>query len=253
MTHIQCLIFSKDRAMQLDALLLSMMRYAPAFWPPTILCDITSSDSHHAYQILAAAWDEVIWRPQPLGEFGRYVTSNLQDSYELSSLLVDDCIFFHEVPEIRILPGRSYSLRLGDGVTDGYVVPGAALQRVGGYSLDGNVHLTRELKNAICRVKCSGPNELEAQLNSREDLTVLEEHGPQNCLVNIPHNLVQSVFPNNRNMGGSAAELTARFLRGERIDLDAMDFSHVVDCHQPIPYVFCGRPLDEELQLLRDL
>ena len=38
--------------------------------------------------------------------------------------------------------------------------------------------------------------------------------------------------------GGSAEELNARYLAGERLDLDAMDFSNVTAWHQEIPYIW---------------
>ncbi len=62
----------------------------------------------------------------------------------------------------------------------------------------------------------------------------------QSCLVSIPVNIVRTTY---KNRAGAAPEmspeaLNARFLAGERIDLDAMDFRAVRGAHQEIPLVF---------------
>ena len=104
--------------------------------------------------------------------------------------------------------------------------------------MDGNVHPINELRAAIAQLGYfPDPSNLEARLNT-ECKPIQELHGAQNCMLSIPHNLVQDVFPNNPNMGFSPADLTRRYLAGERIDLDAMDFSNVIDAHQFLPYVF---------------
>jgi hypothetical protein len=104
--------------------------------------------------------------------------------------------------------------------------------------MDGNVHPINELRAAIAQLGYfPDPSNLEARLNT-ECRPVQEIHGAQNCMLSIPNNLVQDVFPNNPNMHADPALLTRRYLDGERIDLDAMDFSNVIDAHQFLKYEF---------------
>jgi hypothetical protein len=180
----------------------------------------------------------------------------LETDRKYAAFFCDDDVFFGIAPEIKVAPGECFSLRFGDGVGDGCspdfvaaaiaamppMLPGTQLVPAGagpqsrGYALAGNVHLAEELRGQVALVSAHEPNSLEVDLNTKREL-VTEKHGPKNCVLSIPHNLVQDVF-NNPNMGGSAAELNQRYLAGERIDLDAMDFSHVIDAHQFIQYVF---------------
>jgi hypothetical protein len=59
-----------------------------------------------------------------------------------------------------------------------------------------------------------------------------------NVVVSIPANLVNETFPNRNASSAGVGELNERFLRGERIDVDAMDFTEVRACHQEIDYVY---------------
>ena len=62
---------------------------------------------------------------------------------------------------------------------------------------------------------------------------------PHSCLVGIPVNRVQHDVPNRAGekfpYGPDA--LNARYLRGERIDLDALDFSDIRGAHQELELV----------------
>lgn len=102
------------------------------------------------------------------------------------------------------------------------------------FSLDGHIYRTEEIWPHIERVGFSTPNELEDRLWPVRFQLQYAEHS---CLVGIPHNRVQDQYP-NKNAGGSAKKLNARFLAGDRIDLEAMDFSNVIGVHQEIPYRF---------------
>ena len=56
-------------------------------------------------------------------------------------------------------------------------------------------------------------------------------------MVTIPANVVQHEYA-NRSGGGSPEELNTRYLAGERLDLDTMDFSNVTAWHQEIPFAW---------------
>jgi hypothetical protein len=57
-------------------------------------------------------------------------------------------------------------------------------------------------------------------------------------VVGIPHNRVSSASHCEFTGKFSAAELNDRYLHGECIDIDAMDFSQVNAIHMDIGYVF---------------
>jgi hypothetical protein len=150
---------------------------------------------------------------------------------------VDDSVFFRPTVEIEYLPRDStYAFRLGKNCTHCY--PRNCAQREGEldflYSLtiDGHVYNTAEILDRIRSVDFKTPNQLEDQISRGPQLKML--YALHSSIVSIPHNRVAEYA--NRNEGGSAAELNARYLAGERIDIDAMDFSQVVGAHQGIPY-----------------
>ena len=108
-------------------------------------------------------------------------------------------------------------------------------------SLDGHVMRTRLLLRLLGRTRFTNPNELEEELAMRRYLAprwMMSLH--ESCLVSIPVNVVSGTHGNRA--GGdpemSPNALNARFLAGERIDLEAMDFSAVRGAHQEIPLVF---------------
>jgi len=257
--RVHSIVCTKNRALQLDALLKSMKVYAPQFWPPTLFWMATNDDDARAYQALFADYPECPLVDQARATFsGDLLSKCLATDADYAALFCDDDVFFRPAPFCAPHPGTAFSLRFGEGVGDGCspefvaaacaalppVAPGTAPAPPGpgpelrGYSMDGNVHPINELRAAIASLGYfPDPSNLEARLNT-ECKPIQELHGAQNCMLSIPHNLVQDVFPNNPNMGFSPADLTRRYLAGERIDLDAMDFSNVIDAHQFLPYVF---------------
>ena len=175
----------------------------------------------------------------------------------------DDDVFFRAPPAAPILPDgfAAFSLRLGENTT--YCYPLSRAQPVpptvgagpliawdwtraeGDFSypmsLDGHVFATGPLLRILRRTRFSNPNELEGELSLRRYLAPpLMVAFRESCLVSLPANVVTET---HHNRSGESPEYTpealnARFLAGERIDLDAMDFSHVRAAHQEIPFVF---------------
>ena len=226
-------IFSKDRSMQLDALLRSMARHASCFWPPTIFWLATSPQTRQTYNQLMAdhphcRWVEQLKKPKITDD----LLLCLETKRRHAALFSDDDVFFRAVPRFEVSAGESFSLRFGVRSSD----RSSEGQPCLGWSADGNIHPVEELRAAVRLCDPAEPNLIEPMMNRPEN-AVREKCAEKSCLVSIPHNLVQSVFP-NPTMGGSAAELTERWRRGERIDLDAMDFSSVTHAHENIEYRF---------------
>jgi hypothetical protein len=234
------IVFSKDRAMQLDALLRSMVRFAPESEPITVLVRWREARYAESYQVLMADWPEVHFITESVFKTDLFTAIDAND--DTLTMLVDDDVFYRPAPPVPDLkPGQCFSFRLGLNVRTNYVTgepqgPGSDDFRYA-YSQDGHVFRTEEILPLLQCLKYGGPNTLEQAMQQGPPLEVL--HAEHSSLVNIPHNLVQTAWPQiSPSMGGSAAELNARFLAGERIDLERMDFSDVAATHQYIPYVF---------------
>jgi hypothetical protein len=260
---INCVIFSKDRAMQLDACLRSIERLGPYAGPIAVVWKATTPEFGEGYRLLDLG-RRVRLIPQS-DDFRRDVMGTLDPNSEHTVFHTDDDVFFRRSPAAPILSDEfaAFSFRLGHNTTYCYtlgraqVVPG---QAVDGpviawdwtrakddfsypMSLDGHVFQTRLLLRMLRRARFDNPNQLEEELHLRRYLaphTMLSFR--ESCLVSIPANVVS---PTHRNRASDDAELSpevlnARYLVGERIDLERMNFSGITSAHQEVPFAFAS-------------
>lgn len=241
--RMNSIIFSKDRACQLDALLRSMQRYAPSLLPARVIYLCSSARYREGYARLGPMRSVAVLAGQDASLRGDLLAA-LSTRNSLTALLVDDAVFYRKLDYARaanILPGEVFAPRLGLNCCYCYTVdqpqsPGELdFLRVG--SLDGHIYHTRDLRELIDQCAFTTPNQFEDALDALARERQLKLHwAAHSCLVNIPHNRVGEY--DTRHAGGSAEELNDRFLAGERINLDAMDFSSVIGPHQEIAYAF---------------
>ena len=238
MKAINTIIFSMNRAAQLDLLLQSIKRYAPWMWPPTILYRTTSDPFALGYSILMGEHGiDLTWQ-LPLKEM---LLATIDPDVPLTTMLVDDSVFFAPFGRIISLPhGVAFAPHLGKNCT--YCYPFSRPQKEGesdfltAWTVDGNIYRTYNLLDCLRAVEFTTPNNLEDSMGrAARPMRVI--YAERSCMVTIPANVVQHEYP-NRHGGGSAEELNARYLAGERLDLDAMDFSNVTAWHQEIPYIW---------------
>jgi hypothetical protein len=266
---VNCVIFSRDRAMQLDACLRSIERLAPYDGQITVIWKATGPEFESAYRLLAAGSHAHFKAQTP--DFRSDVIGALDAQRAYTVFHTDDEVFFRGPPVSPILPAgaAAFSLRLGTNTT--YCYPFRRSQQLPAIgtsgpfiawdwtradadfsyplSLDGHLVHTKHLLQILSRASFTNPNELEEELHLRRyrvPHTMLAFQ--ESCLVSIPINIVS---PTHRNPAGSDPEtsppaLNTRFLAGERIDFDAMDFSTVRGAHQEIPLVF--RTVDSNLR-----
>ncbi len=257
--NVDCIVFSRDRPLQLEACLLSLQRYASA--PHTtlsVLYRATDGCFRRGYEELQEARPDVTWiaeanfRDDLLAAVGRE---------EQTVFHTDDDVFFACVGQVPLTDDLAcFTLRLGLNTTYCYPldlheqlveprIEGEVVswlwrdQALGAYSyplaLNGHVFRTSEVRGWLERSSFGNPNELESALQAYGDeLPPRMASFRHSRVVSIPANIVNETFANRHADAHSAAELNERFLRGERIDLEAMDFSHVTACHQEIPFVF---------------
>jgi len=112
-----------------------------------------------------------------------------------------------------------------------------------GYPLSVDAHVFRKdfIEPYLNGLNFNNPNSMESEmvLNSKNCPDIL------GCLdfsyiVNTPINRVQDTFQNSygKNFGISQKDLNDKYLSGQVIDYDRMDFSNVVGCHQELKMEF---------------
>jgi Flp pilus assembly protein TadD len=262
---VTALVFSKDRAMQLDAALRSLRLHCRDLqkMTPLVLFKATTAQDHRQYERIARANPGVRFAPET-DFFGQLMGFIEASDYVLFE--VDDCLFvsgFEIAAMTQALEddrsALGVSLRLGRNTTRCYmrrsgqrmpefsaVGPLLRFRWVGaegdfGYPLEVSSSLYRgiDLREAIARRTCGNPNTLEAVLSGsaarfaeRRPYLLCWERSVAFC---NPVNMVQTVYLGNR-VGGradySAQALRARFDAGERIRVQAYSGYLPEACHE---------------------
>jgi hypothetical protein len=259
LSSVNTIVFSRDRAMQLDAFIRSVRRFAPGLMPNlSIVYAATAEDFRKGYEVLQREASDVYWRSED--DFRSDVRA-LVGTHDYVVFNTDDDLYYKRTDRFYLDEETAcFSFRLGLNTV--YCYPLDQEERVSepelhrtwfawrwvdqsvgtlGYplALNGHVFRANELKEWLYEIEFSNPNELESALQQ-----FLIETRPKiaafrhSRLVNVPANLVNETHP-NRNWGVyTLDELNKRFLAGERIEIEAMDFAHVHAAHEEIPYVF---------------
>jgi len=265
-TVITAIVFSRDRAAQLDLLLTSLQQLAPElFRPLSVIWRATEIGFRDGYGICAHEHPEaqfveekdLVGQVRVLVSEGQFVT-----------FFTDDDVLFRTAGEPERLLAKHdaaicFSLRLGMNTTHCYPLrrrqerPQFA-QRDGvlvwdwesadgdfGYpgSLDGHVFRAATVRSLVESASYWNPNWLEDALmgGMRSIGKPLMACYPESCLVSVPANKVTESHLGNRNGEEhpvTTSELQSRYVSGERIDLAAMDFGPVCGAHHELPYVF---------------
>jgi hypothetical protein len=270
---IRCVVFSLDRAMQLDAFLESINTWVPDLYEPLVVLYRASTPAFAAgYETLRRARPYVQWVEE---ESFRDDLLGVVGSESLLAFHTDDDVFFAEVPEFALAEDEvCFTLRLGLNTTYSYPldteerleqpeIQGDRVawnwreQSLGTFSyplaLNGHVFRGAEARDWLARVDYSNPNELESVLQTlKDDLRPRMASFTSSRVVSIPANIVNATFRNRQSGRYGVAELNDRFLSGERIALDQLDFSAVTACHQEIPYAFRRETSTAESRQLRE-
>jgi hypothetical protein len=264
---INAVIFSKDRAMQLGLLLDSIKKNAEGIFSLSVIYTFSSDEFEQGYEKLISETKEtgIVWIRE--SNFKQNVSSALDSVLRYSCFFTDDDVLFGPVSETEMTETLSdenvlcFSMRLGRNTNFCYTMNRENklldVEESGnilkfdwsthgtdyGYplSVDGHIFRTNEISKMSRGIPFSNPNTYEANLqifrNHPRRKTAMYMHS---VLVGVPANKVQSVFENRsgEQFGFSVSDLNARYLSGERIDLDVMDFSGIRGCHQELEYKF---------------
>ena len=280
---LDIIVFSKDRACQLDALLRSLCTFL--HFPHRITVVYTSSTPAFelGYDLLRLWHMGVNW----LGEAGSFdlTLMTLLDKVHRGPgrylmFLVDDMLFTRTFTAQGLMESLSHdedilavALRMGENITycysrDSKTAPPdfskgcrwAWKTASPGYwdypmSLDGNIFRTADLVKLLPKVRFANPNTLEAALAGkplRRPELVCERSA---SVINVAANRVQSAYL-NRCGNLSAERLNAALLKGSAIDFQAFAGQAFDSCHidRDLPLVEDSRPRNppEPRMLTRD-
>ncbi|MDI3467509.1 MAG: hypothetical protein OJF50_006330 [Nitrospira sp.] len=271
----ECIVFSKDRALQLHALLSSYFECVQHPAPVTVLYFFSNDQHQVAYEQVSGLFAS---RPVKFVRQRTSVTFGDQTLEILSGVksdkiffLVDDDLFIDQVDLadfVRVDPTRQVaSLRLGACLSKSYVVsehqclppwlPHSDAQRPDqlrwrweegqlewGYpiSLDGHLFNTNEISAMASVISFQSPNSLESCLQVFNKLFSRREgicyRNP--ILVNIPCNRVQDEIPNR--FGGLHQEmLLEAWQQGMCMDYRALLGMRPESTHQEVQLRFVRR------------
>jgi hypothetical protein len=243
---LDVLVFSKDRACQLDLLLRSIKRsltewrecrihvlytfsarrfergYAATISRHPEFAWICELDEEERFRELVLSFvggndhiaflvdDDVLKAPVSIGET------------EFQRFLVDDSIV---CVSLRLCPQIDHSYALDRTIAvprfeHGTIWNWTQADGEWGYpmSLDGHVFRSRELLPLLQRLDFANPNTLELALANQPLPQPRAICFPTAKLVNFPFNRIQQTFP-NRNMGIDREWLNQQFLNGRRLSL----------------------------------
>lgn len=258
---IECVIFSKNRACQLDALLESIRLFSSHLFESIIIFwKGTEPDYIRAYdKLISDKWKMGLWLNEKETSFELFVKDTVTNTpYEHVCFLVDDDIFYRPCPVI--INKFPFSLRLG--LNTKLCQPLGVEQRtpviatgngfhwnwseMGAgdfsypFSLDGTIYRREHISTLINATGFSNPTQLEAGVDAQAyalpfRLMYCDTHS---SLVNVPANRVSDNSNNPITSDWTPHLLNQKYLEGYRIDLSKMDFSHIIAAHQGVDYEF---------------
>lgn len=246
------IVFSRDRPAQLE-LCLRSLRFKARPEQTVVLWTSTEHEFARGYEKFVQ-WDET-----PVSDFNlrlRTLIDGLPDGEKVTFFCDDDVMYRTDPGHDQILdwhPGvLCFSLRLGMenrrrrpqafplwdwtklARTD-FGFPG---------SIDGHTFRKEDLVAMLGGDYIENPTQLETILARRVEMLrgsrPLMASYPLQSIVGVPVNRVSpdSGVPHGLVHPQTTEEMNGRFLAGERIDLEALDFSGVRGCHHEIPYVW---------------
>lgn len=242
---IEWIVFSKNRACQLDLLLRSMDMFVPKEknWATTVIYKTTTNFHEDAYKKLKKEHKFVNFIEET--SFQHNFEEVIDETYaEFIGTLTDDDVFIRKLPDdvyfnqIYSPKALQFSLRLSPDMNYCYPFNRAMIPtnktewdwteldiiNHGDYaypvSLSGSIWQKRHIKRQLSKLKgYANPNELEQRMYDNRIVSLnLLNCLPENCTVTVPHNRVQDIV-HNRSFNGDADKLNMMFLADFRIDI----------------------------------
>lgn len=268
---IHLIIFSKDRACQLDLLLRSIKRNCPDTFITTILYTYSNQDFKLGYANLFLRRKE--FGPLFSNKFWFIEERNFQDdiknlieekSFEWVALSTDDTVIYRQMPDFwtwknKLTPDIcTFSLRYGLNTTlqdcfrnlyqpllNGYQDEGDTISwdfsqyhpnANYGYPFGLDMHIYRRdiLWSLIKNMEFNDSNQLESGLFYKKHLCPsLIRSFKESVAVNIPSNNISGV---TQAMENNLLELNSKYLEGYEISLEDIMKERIIGSHQDIKY-----------------
>lgn len=247
------IIFSKDRPLQLYALLESIEKNVRGYGNLAVLYHAANDRYDTGYKELMQRFPRVIWYPQsrdnPRNDF-KNILLRIIDEHASDYVIfaVDDMVATLPV-DLRTMSQKldstgayGFYLRLGEHVDTCFMMGAYSgvppLSECGDnvcawrfatgrgdwrypHTTDMTLYRTKDILHALKNLRYHSPNSLEAQWSGY--YVDLDRKGicyKSACVVNIPLNLVQKDFPRNRTLALYTVEqLHEIFAAGKKIDI----------------------------------
>jgi hypothetical protein len=265
----QLIIFSKNRACQLNLLLDSLVLNAPLLFDKIHVLYKSENDYILGYEKLKEKYSGINFHSET--NFRKDLFKLIDDEVEATTFMVDDAVVFKQIMarKIEIIKpvvesNLIFSLRLGKNcvyshpanlnytlgeheMAGEYITFDYTKQQVGDFkyplSTDGHIFKTKLIKDLLIDINFHNPNTLEANLQKfvfMNSIPTKMKCFIESKLVSIPVNLVNDTFNNRHGLefGMSEKELNNKYINGEVIDLKSMDFNGVNGPHKEIIYKF---------------
>ena len=270
---LNIIIFSKDRAAQLDLLLRSLKSSFKEIDSVKInvLYNSSNESFYNSYLQLAEHKENInstqFISDNLYGSFKESLLKILNLKNELTMFLVDDIIFKSEWSlndhEIQFVKNNNeiiaHSLRLWNGIDHCYAtnkpnsIPKFVKKCIWNWttadgdwnypmSVDGNIYRTNFIFEKINQINFKNPNQLEAGLAATADHTkqYMSCYVEQSKLLNIPANIVQTVYSNRHGNILSAEELNNNFVVGKRLSYEHIKNYSNNTVHVELPLKWIG-------------
>lgn len=255
---INIIIFSLNRAAQLELLLRSMKKHFKEFNNSkiSILYKVSNEDFRKGYNLIPKYENITLIEER---NFKGDLINILNPSISYTMFLMDDNVFKEdfslEDDEVKYFKSNdniiSLSLRLHPNLTYCYPArinmnkPKLLFNKniinwrteTGDYgypmSLDGNLWRTNQILNLVHNLNYNNPNSLESQMAFRPLNIPFIMFYNKSKIINIPINKVQN-FNNNVHGNISADYLNKLFLNNQKISMEGISNIDNISCHQEI-------------------
>lgn len=266
---ITLVVWSKDRACQLDCLLQSIERFAPNTFSVCVVAKSSNDIFREAYDQVFAEHKVLAIGHETNGDFHYLTNQFINLAGEQIAFSTDDTILYRE-PETPILEAAKcasiFSLRYGlNTIVQDYhtgrkqpilrnparhpsmpdVIAWAwrhyhPLNNYGyPFGLDLHIYNTKMLKDILRGAHYDTSNQLETLLFEKRDLAPpFISSYDTSVAVNVPVNNMSGITRGGEDYGYTIEELNNRYLAGMRIDLDDLCSHEIVGSHQELPLHF---------------
>lgn len=254
---IDLIIFSKDRALQLEGLLSSLKENCKIFNKIVIIYDYSNKEYEEAYTKLMSE-HPVLWLFGDISFKERVLFAFGESEY--TCFMVDDLIVYRKLQwkkedASQFIVSEIFSFRLGNNIRHSlfelqpndvetiHTFDWTKQSKYWGYplSVDGHVFKTEYIKSIVKGINFDNPNKLEAHFQSFiPQAPKYMSCFNQSVVVSLPINRVSNTATAvyGEFHPHTAKELNDRFLAGERMDWQAMNFEDIKSPHQEVELKF---------------